>query len=166
MRSLEIYIQRIFNNSVKKTQKLGSPVNNSVQRPKSRMCPESRVQSPASRVRRPDSRVQSLASRVKHPESRVQSPASNTCVQGPGILVRRLQPRALPTRIVSLRISRYFQNGSKRPFLLISQTHFVKIIQIRENMDQKKLRNCTLFTQSYYCSIIIFRHSHRKRETI
>ena len=40
------------------------------------------------RVLCPESSVQSAASRAQRPDSSVQSPAPNTCVQSPGILVR------------------------------------------------------------------------------
>ena len=117
MRFLEIRTKRIFNNLIKKNQKLVSDsvlkqtsetvssvlkqwgsesvFSNSVQ------CPEPNLQSVAFRVQRPGSRVQGLASRVQHPgssvqrpasrvqrlEASVQRPASNICVQIPEIPV-------------------------------------------------------------------------------
>ena len=90
--SLEICIERIFNNLIKQNQKLVLILFYNSQK----QCPRSRVQSPASSVQRLESRVQSpasrvhrLDSRVQHPQSSFQSPVSNSCVQGPGIPVWR-----------------------------------------------------------------------------
>ena len=78
MRSLEIRIQRIFNNLIKQNQKLGSntvlkqsTIVSSVQ------SPAAQVQHPASRVQRPESSVRSAVPRVRSPASRVQSPRSS-----------------------------------------------------------------------------------------
>ena len=62
MRSLENRTQRIFNNSIKQKQKLGSPVNKSVH------CREPRAQHLGPSVQSPDSSVQHL-----RPESRNSS---------------------------------------------------------------------------------------------
>ena len=82
--SLEIRIERIFNNLIKQNQKLGpdfvvqqSTTVSKVQSPDSSVqSPVSSVQSPASTVQRPQSSVQGPVSGVQHPESSVQSSAS------------------------------------------------------------------------------------------
>ena len=85
---LEIRTQRIFNNSTKLKQKLGS--NSVLNQP----IAVSSVLSSASKVhvQRPESRVQSPRFRVQHSEtsvhsavSSVQRTVSSTCVQSPGI---------------------------------------------------------------------------------
>ena len=84
MRSLEIRTQRIFNNLIKQSQKLGSDsvlketiTMSSVQSPASKVYrPGSRVQGPESSVQTPSSSVQNPASRVQLSESSVHSPTS------------------------------------------------------------------------------------------
>ena len=100
MRSLEIRIQRIFNDLIKQNQKLGSDsvlrqsaTVSSVQNvAPSVQIPASRVQRPGSSVRSPASRVQSQTSRVQRSVSSVQCPRS--IVQCPGSSVQDPASRA------------------------------------------------------------------------
>ena len=100
MTSLEIRIQRIFNDLIKQNQKLGSDsvlrqstTVSSVQNvAPSVQIPASRVQRPGSSVRSPASRVQSQTSRVQRSVSSVQCPRSN--VQCPGSSVQDPASRA------------------------------------------------------------------------
>ena len=81
MRSLEIRIQRIFNNLIKKNKKLDSDfVLKQSKTMSSVQSPASKVQGTSSRVQSPTSSVQGPASKVQHPVSRVQHLAS--IVQG------------------------------------------------------------------------------------
>ena len=83
MRSLRIFIQRIFSNIIKQNQNVDSgfvlkqsTTVSSVQNPASKVQhPPSKVQRSKSRVQRPASGVEDPASRVKCPGSGIQSPA-------------------------------------------------------------------------------------------
>ena len=85
--SLEIRIERIFNNLIKQDKKLGSDLFcNSQQH-----CPWATVQSPESRVQRLESSAQSPEPSVQSPASRVQSPASRA--QNPESSIQSPPPR-------------------------------------------------------------------------
>ena len=109
MRSLEIRIQRIFNNLIKQNQKLGSntvlkqsTIVSSVQSTAAQVQhPASRVQHPESSVQNPVSGVQCPELGVQRPESRVQGPASS--VQRPDSSIQRPASRVQsPTSRVQL----------------------------------------------------------------
>ena len=101
--SLEICIERTFNNVNKKIPKLSSDsviqqsiTVSSAQSPVSRaqrpafsvQSRKSSVQNPASRVQHPGSSVQSRASSIESPEFRVLCPES--CIQSPASRIQRL----------------------------------------------------------------------------
>ena len=119
--SLEIRIERIFNNLIKQDQKLGSDLFcNSQQH-----CPWATVQSPTSRVQRLKSSVQSPELSVQSQESSVQSPES--WVQHPESTAQSTASR-VQCPILAPRVQK-FRYGTKK-ILRIPMENFVNFVNI------------------------------------